>query len=120
MTISNRRASCIDALSFSSECSPSLDVIALQLNGELAVIPLGTREHGRRNSPAPSPAAGSSRATTRIPLSDRRYPKKPAKLAALAVNGMMTRFAWHARWHRALEPWFFSNLFQSEPFSRHL
>ena len=43
MTISNRRASCIDALSLSNECSPSLDVIAPQLNGELAVIPSGAR-----------------------------------------------------------------------------
>ena len=50
MTISNRRASCVDALSLSNECSPSLDVIAPQLNGELAVIPLGPREHGRQKS----------------------------------------------------------------------
>ena len=120
MTISNRRASCIDALSLSNECSPSLDVIAPQLDGELAVIPLGAREHGRRNPRGLSPAAGSSSATTRIPLSDLRYPEKRGKLAALAVNGIMTRFAWQARWPRALEPWFFSNLFQSEPFSRNL
>ena len=119
MTISNRRASCVDALSLSNECSPSLDVVASQLNGELAVIPLGPREHGGRNPRGPSPAESSS-ATTRIPLSDRRYPKKRGKLAALAVNGIMIRFAGQARWPRALEPWFFSDLFQSEPFSRNL
>lgn len=120
MTISNRRVSCIDALSLSSDCSPWLDVIAPQLNGELAVILLGTREHGRRNPPEPSPTAGSFSAKNRIRLSDKRYPEKRGKLAALAVNGIMTRFAWQARWARALELWFFFNLFQSEPFSRNL
>ena len=119
MTISNRRASCVDALSLSNECSPPLDVIAPQLNGELAVIPLERGNMAAKIHVDYLPA-GSSSATTRIPLSDRRYPKKRGKLAALAVNGIMTRFAWHARWPRALEPWFFSNLFQSEPFSRNL